>query len=158
MISGGKFQSTLPVRGGTIDACSLVSTITRFQSTLPVRGGTFSRVILSPCLTDFNPPSPCGEGRQNLSCIVDVSFDFNPPSPCGEGPNLFQQLQEQGKISIHPPRAGRDDLCLSFADREQISIHPPRAGRDSGGACTDCRRRYFNPPSPCGEGQQKYTK
>ena len=34
-------------------------------------------------------------------------------------------------ISIHPPRAGRDEETADEHDtRRLISIHPPRAGRD----------------------------
>ena len=33
-------------------------------------------------------------------------------------------------ISIHPPRAGRDQSESEGAVTEEISIHPPRAGRD----------------------------
>ena len=78
-----KFQSTLPVRGATVDgqyytidqdisihaprAGSDAERLTRaresdkFQSTLPVRGATaikHNRFLLYP---DFNPRSPCGE-------------------------------------------------------------------------------------------------
>ena len=34
-----------------------------------------------------------------------------------------------------------------------ISIHPPHAGRDRCNFPAHLRNRYFNPPSPCGEGQ-----
>ena len=34
------FQSTLPVRGATYDAPSMMEVIVEFQSTLPVRGAT----------------------------------------------------------------------------------------------------------------------
>ena len=33
-------------------------------------------------------------------------------------------------ISIHPPRAGRDDDINRICPARCISIHPPRAGRD----------------------------
>ena len=57
---------------------------------------------------DFNPPSPCGEGRGSCHDIhIDLS-DFNPPSPCGEGLVVSAQFIADQKISIHPPRVGRD--------------------------------------------------
>ena len=79
-----------------------------FQSTLPVWGGT----------------AYCKN-----ACIL--RFYFNPPSPCGEGliPGIIHHIQQ--RISIHPPRVGRDvwaNWCIS-GDRG-ISIHPPRVGRD----------------------------
>ena len=56
-------------------------------------------------------------------------------------------------ISIHPPRAGRDEQLEAFARRVMISIHPPRAGRDrTGGACRH-QHGDFNPPAPCGAGR-----
>ena len=65
----------------------------------------------------------------------------------------------EGKISIHPPRAGRDTKAL-FTRREQdfISIHPPRAGRDNSPVPFLCFRCDFNPPSPCGEGRNNHPQ
>ena len=57
-----------------------------FQSTLPVRGGTIVSLTTAATITNFNPPSPCGEGHQVCSCF-SLQQDFNPPSPCGEGLN-----------------------------------------------------------------------
>ena len=34
------------------------------------------------------------------------------------------------KISIHPPRVGRDTVNMELFINELISIHPPRVGRD----------------------------
>ncbi len=38
-----------------------------------------------------------------------------------------------------------------------ISIHPPRAGRDAWSAADSARTTNFNPPSPCGEGQNRLS-
>ena len=38
--------------------------------------------------------------------------------------------RSEWKISIHPPRAGRDNNCTLNMSLRPISIHPPRAGRD----------------------------
>ena len=81
-----------------------------FQSTLPVWGGTIvSAKYSSGSNSYFNPPSPCGEGR----------------GVAGDG--------------------------LVFGER--ISIHPPRVGRDIWGAVFPGDIINFNPPSPCGEGR-----
>ena len=77
-------------------------------------------------------------------------------------------------ISIHAPRAGRDnsDVVLSYQRQlfqstrpvrgatgeategllaaVRISIHAPRAGRDPFGVRNRCRCGYFNPRAPCG--------
>ena len=57
--------------------------------------------------------------------------DFNPPSPCGEGHEAGKCTGGVFRISIHPPRVGRDACCLASMKRGT----------------------HFNPPSPCGEGQ-----
>ena len=38
------------------------------------------------------------------------------------------------------------------SNADAISIHPPRAGRDNGSASEFGLFGDFNPPSPCGEG------
>ncbi len=103
-----KFQSTLPVWGGTTSTYGTLS-LSIFQSTLPVWGGTLGRNARGTHTADFNPPSPCGEGRL-----------------------LGTDHYCAGKISIHPPRVGRDlSRRLVHPVRQGISIHPPRVGRDS---------------------------
>ena len=59
------------------------------------------------------------------------------------------------KISIHPPRAGRDLLVLTERLTRFISIHPPRAGRDHLHPAVKWLERNFNPPAPCGAGHKK---
>ena len=61
--------------------------------------------------------------------------------------------QQEEPISIHPPRAGRDDVCPRNRVYEKISIHPPRAGRDLYFSSSLLTLGHFNPPSPCGEGR-----
>ena len=78
---------------------------------------------------------------------------FNPPSPCGEGPFRLKSTQKEGGISIHPPRVGRDGVGgFVHLSGPGISIHPPRVGRDFSRTTPAVSRKYFNPPSPCGEG------
>ena len=78
------FQSTRPVRGGTLPEKPKGKNTGKFQSTRPVRGGTHSS----------------------------------------------KAQKDSRQISIHPPRAGRDDIDKKLRDLCDISIHPPRAGRD----------------------------
>ena len=49
-------------------------------------------------------------------------------------------------------RGGTTDTSTEHSNTK-ISIHPPHAGRDRFIIDTQPRRRYFNPPSPCGEGR-----
>ena len=126
----------------------------RFQSTLPVRGGTMSCCCPCHVYVYFNPPSPCGEGQYPFSVWRLYTY-FNPPSPCGEG--LFSDYWIFSDIvfqSTLPVRGGTSPPCLPFPAcfhfnppspcgegrhgapvagcRSKISIHPPRAGRDGG--------------------------
>ena len=57
------------------------------------------------------------------------------------------------KISIHPPRGGRDEVCQSKGSKAVISIHPPRGGRDIPTIDVSMVMVDFNPPSPWGEGR-----
>ena len=57
----------------------------------------------------FNPPAPCGAGLYPHAGGSRRNGDFNPPAPCGAGHYQLQGNQKQKPISIHPPRAGRDD-------------------------------------------------
>ena len=52
-----------PRAGRDYDPESLRCGDVRFQSTLPVRGGTLAVHVKLSGYYDFNPPSPCGEGR-----------------------------------------------------------------------------------------------
>ena len=64
----------------------------KFQSTLPVWGGTFTgRENFKVCLC-FNPPSPCGEGQFLGILALRLHIGFNPPSPCGEGQQKFTKI------------------------------------------------------------------
>ena len=100
------FQSTHPVRGGTLAHLAIIREAFIFQSTHPVRGGTWfpgrfpsrRHISIHPpragwdlmILDDlgvernFNPPTPCGVGPGSRFFEVEQS-DFNPPTPCGVG-------------------------------------------------------------------------
>ena len=63
LLSQSKFQSTRPMRGGTVPM-SLTLLLWAFQSTRPVRGGTPSAFLALNARGHFNPPAPCGAGLQ----------------------------------------------------------------------------------------------
>ena len=65
----------------------------------------------------------------------------SPSPPSGGGPS----------ISIHAPRAGRDQAEAKMAEvLDEISIHAPRAGRDDGLDAYARMLTNFNPRAPCG--------
>ena len=153
-----QFQSTLPVWGGTLPSGFSMAFSMMFQSTLPVWGGTPVFCRLPATRWRFNPPSPCGEGRPGLT-QMDISkrlFQSTLPVWGGTAGSFFNLLAVP--ISIHPPRVGRDCRSAPRRSRRAISIHPPRVGRDTSNLVHGDGDVDFNPPSPCGEGQQKLTK
>ncbi len=105
-----KFQSTRPVRGGTRKSSSLVPHRT-FQSTRPVRGGTLWKVTVNEFGWNFNPPAPCGAGQHGFDYLRDAK-QFQSTRPVRGGTPVRDRQNAVCKISIHPPRAGRDMFIL----------------------------------------------
>ena len=100
-----KFQSTHPMRGGTVALQKLLG-LSIFQSTHPIRGGTPLLLAASHPPPDFNPPTPYGVGLCSAKCLPDAAY-FNPPTPYGVGPTnlaIFEGLVEFQ--STHPIRGG----------------------------------------------------
>src|ERR1700682_6461867 len=99
------FQSTRPALGATNRLWQHFGASV-FQSTRPARGATW------PAAPGWSP-----------------SWGLNPRAPRGA-----RRLSERGKptatVSIHAPRAGRDQAALLWELRSLVSIHAPRAGRD----------------------------
>ena len=106
-----RFQSTLPVWGGTGLGIWDYSNLPGFQSTLPVRGGTQSGLPDHQQQEISIHPPRVGRDMQDLSKKVAVYISihpprvgrdrrgtelqchqahFNPPSPCGEGRGFIQ--------------------------------------------------------------------
>ena len=108
---------------------SVTNSMSTFQSTLPVWGGTLCACRTTRCILDFNPPSPCGEGP-NCGVKMEVSNEFQSTLPVWGGTisHIIHHIQQ--RISIHPPRVGRDVEWVCRRDGIPISIHPPRVGRD----------------------------
>ena len=223
-VRGGHFNPPAPCGAGPV-CLDAQSRFVQFQSTRPVRGGTAATERRCAPTAYFNPPAPCGAGPYLLGNGVTFAefqstrpvrggtmcgrarglqrLDFNPPAPCGAGRIGMGPTISQHRISIHPPRAGRDGVCgrtvdsctkfqstrpvrggtckarfkVSFGAFQStrpvrggtcrcrasrscppISIHPPRAGRDQADQRKRSRNGYFNPPAPCGAGQQSCTK
>ena len=186
-----KFQSTRPVRGATIDN-QYGKLVNQFQSTRPVRGATpyyirkdtdpkvsihapragrdYARQSRTPSFRRFNPRAPCG-ARLMTWLISSIDSRFNPRAPCGARQCSLGRIRRPC-VSIHAPRAGRDQARWRSAAHHHVSIHAPRAGRDS---CERVRLldvwvsihapragrdlvrlflwhivRSFNPRAPCG--------
>ena len=125
--------------------------VVTFQSTRPVRGGTQSGAGRTCRKRYFNPPAPCGAGRFSRGSATRPQY-FNPPAPCGAGldvsimTNTEIQFQSTRPVRGGTPGDQREDI------QSEISIHPPRAGRDQRVCAIHLGNRYFNPPAPCGAG------
>ena len=123
-----QFQSTRPVRGGTVAPGCVARLLVEFQSTRPVRGGT-SGIVLDYVTIEFQSTRPVRGGTEGRKLINPVTG-----------------------ISIHPPRAGRDNpIMIQSAD--DLDFNPPAP---CGAGLVNCiarsSRSYFNPPAPCGAG------
>ena len=79
------FQSTLLMRGATIDVIFILSSIPRFQSTLLMRGATPGRrwPCGRPCIS-IHAPHARSDLRSNLTHLPFANF--NPRSSCEERP------------------------------------------------------------------------
>ena len=79
----------------------------RFQSTLPVGGGTKQR-ILAKIAEIFQSTLPVGGGTETVRRrIRDFLISIHPPRE-GRDYASGRQGPAEGGISIHPPREGRD--------------------------------------------------
>ena len=152
--AGKAFQSTRPARGGTtIPPLSQVPFTISIHppragrdlltqgfilgaaiSIHPPRAGRDKTTLAQVAIDqNFNPPAPCGAGRR--SCTTgSAETDFNPPAPCGAGLSTRCIICSAASISIHPPRAGRDDRQITANNirRTFQSTRPVRGGTPNG--------------------------
>ena len=74
--------------------------------------------------TYFNPPSPCGEGLAFGPHCSQAALEFQSTLPVWGGTRREQDEPRRDKISIHPPRVGRDSkssqkFFVNFCARKQ---------------------------------------
>ena len=123
------FQSTRPVRGAT-QRRTQNSRPNRFQSTRPVRGATGRRGSLM-CLPVFQSTRPVrgATTARNELCGFRIVSIHAPRA--GRDDRLQMWNDATTAVSIHAPRAGRDCHAPDAPHRRAtVSIHAPRAGRD----------------------------
>ena len=63
--------------------------------------------------SDFNPRAPCGARQPGVRKSCLKSPNFNPRAPCGARQPQPDAQADPQNISIHAPRAGRDEIPLS---------------------------------------------
>ena len=129
-----------------------VSFYLAFQSTLPVRGGTKGTNEMALIIDISIHPPRAGRDPSPMTILPTIiSISIHPPRAGRDRLQIWSGFLRS--ISIHPPRAGRDLPPVDVPFSLIISIHPPRAGRDGMAALSKAGEMHFNPPSPCGEGQ-----
>ena len=108
-----------------------------FQSTRPVRGGTLKPIPVSDVRgISIHPPRA---GRDKALCNLGVCVNISIHPPRAGRDTGFWYRSVTMTISIHPPRAGRDLVCpcpISASHRFQ-STRPVRGGTgapNTGGA------------------------
>ena len=128
-----------------------------FQSTLPVWGGTAA--ISHHRRKNQISIHPPRVGRDGIIRIPDNAVQiFQSTLPVWGGTEDNKAGISAICISIHPPRVGRDgsvsqDPCLSA----QFQSTLPVWGGTSATTKPETCQRNFNPPSPCGEGLDRYS-
>ena len=98
----------------------------KFQSTLPVWGGTKPFSSQKRAKSYFNPPSPCGEGRQRPT-FREICLPFQSTLPVWGGTPKCPTSSTHRPISIHPPRVGRDNprpflSCIHFLFQSTLPV------------------------------------
>ena len=151
------FQSTLPVWGGT-KAPKDQRNDFGFQSTLPVWGGT--GVGFAPHgLRDISIHPPRVGRDSSFFIFLFFGCGFQSTLPVWGGTTQLELPETSKGISIHPPRVGRDyRTIIRIGNNFRFQSTLPVWGGTRWQRFNPPCRFYFNPPSPCGEGQQKLTK
>ncbi len=101
-----------------------------FQSTLPMRGATIDWEAVIKC-AGISIHAPHAGSDAHEDGPGQSWQDFNPRSPCGERPKYKKNIYDAIVISIHAPHAGSDLSRDTWRlDTFKISIHAPHAGSD----------------------------
>ena len=101
-----------------------------FQSTRPVRGGTAPTISHTARFT-FQSTRPVRGGTRNTSGLRNQSkISIHPPRAGRDEKKRYYQLQGNQFQSTRPVRGGTAQSSHTFLPIPKISIHPPRAGRD----------------------------
>ena len=98
----------------------------------------------------FNPRAPCG-ARPSIRPFVRFGSVFQSTRPVRGATRRTDKRSHHRCVSIHAPRAGRDEQALSESarDLEFQSTRPVRGATILGGHFC-ARPPSFNPRAPCG--------
>ena len=152
-----QFQSTRPARGATAQCLLPWKMSTMFQSTRPARGATLPvRREAHTRKVSIHAPR-AGRDHSSLPASVD-SGCFNPRAPRGARPPKAHLGEIYVLFQSTRPARGATFLSILSEQSKPVSIHAPRAGRDDG--CTSARSgiRCFNPRAPRGARPQRVRR
>ena len=127
-----------------------------FQSTLPREEYPSRQSSRLPAAKHFNPRSRVGSDLTHFSQVV-YDFLFQSTLPVRGATHRHDVRAVRGEISIHAPRVGSDPCTASHRSCHRISIHAPRVGSDPSPCTSPQPPAYFNPRSPCGVRQRKFS-
>ena len=123
-----------------------------FQSTLPMRGATMEKLNTKRDRQNFNPHSPCGERPSSfhpafLICLISIHTPH-----AGSDVNTVENYKKR-LISLHTPHAGSDVVLpvLLGCDTDNFNPHSPCGERHVRRLQYRIQSNNFNPHSPCGE-------
>ena len=132
------FQSTHPLRGATIYACSK-SAAECISIHAPLAGCDAQSGDIRRTLPHFNPRTPCGV-RPDGADLYGMRYNFNPRTPCGVRPNASCSVNFCSTFQSTHPLRGATYSAINDAMVKVISIHAPLAGCDY--IAEDTNRQY----------------
>ena len=143
------FQSTLPMRGATVDF-AVLAVEAAISIHAPHAGSDHTGMLCALGPGDFNPRSPCGE-RLGGSAGSTLSFRFQSTLPMRGATCFRMSSRTEYSFQSTLPMRGATERSQHIEHDEGISIHAPHAGSDPALGCGQPLFRDFNPRSPCGE-------
>ena len=146
---GQLFQSTRPVRGATLDFASIIVDHPAISIHAPRAGRDKPHILTHTGASYFNPRAPCG-ARLPKFWYKWTKSGFQSTRPVRGATRQSCWTMPNAAISIHAPRAGRDEPDGTYSQVRVISIHAPRAGRDELQSLSASALSNFNPRAPCG--------
>ena len=102
-----------------------------FQSTLPLRGATLDLTLASAGV-DISIHTPLAGSDRPYTSSPKYSLLFQSTLPLRGATRFGEEGRAERQISIHTPLAGSDLAWRAENHRRNISIHTPLAGSDSG--------------------------
>ena len=153
-LGGKRFQSTLPVWGGTDPAPDPTdhTEISIHPPRVGRDGGLLFQLIHGADIS-IHPPRVGRDLTRYLE--LDPDFQFQSTLPVWGGTIKMRANRIirifQSTLPVWGGTASGAHTLLSMV----ISIHPPRVGRDKPCGHNPAKIGDFNPPSPCGEGRDE---